>query len=56
MSNSSVVFMYIYLSYYIKRTSRSIQPFHIWNVSFHIIISRTKVYHKDLQKIKFESF
>ena len=35
------------------KKSRSIQPFHIWNVSFIIIVSRTKVYYNDLQNVTY---
>ena len=48
------LYIFIYLFCYIK-ISNSIQPFLIWNASSHIIISRTKVYNKDVQKIKFEN-
>ena len=47
--------LHIHIFILLYKKSKSIQLFHIWNVSFNIIISRTSAYYKDLQKIKLEN-
>ena len=49
------IYKYVYYLFYYIKTSDSIQLFLIWDILSHIVISRTKVYYKDVQKVKFEN-
>ena len=53
------MYIYIYIIVFIRLYKKQVglyDRFNLRNVIFHIIISRSKVYYNDLQKIKLENF